>query len=408
MEKRDLYKEEDKLRRVISHLERSDIAPENKQLVKSFVRDLQVDGIKALRIIRYILTLRFCVERWCSKPYNEWTEEDLKDVLLSIGKAGYKTGTVNEYRKGLRKFFSWHYGDANPFHKLLKGNRRDQHLPQTIDEDTVFKLIDTAKSPQDKALIATLYDGGFRVGELAGLTWQDIQFNEHGARVRVSGKTGERLELLILAPPYLVRWREAHPHPDPESYVFVSTSANNYGHPLSYQAISRILKKTAESAGIKTRIYPHLFRHSRATTLSQHLTEAQMSEYFGWVQGSGMPSVYVHLSGRDVDNSILKAHGIEVEEDRDARRKPKRCPRCNHMNAPTDKYCSNCAILLDEKERLAMQDKTDQSMPEIMGEIVSSPEKREELQQLLTMLTKLDTDPNLKKMLQGYLVEEKE
>ncbi|MHC1602600.1 MAG: hypothetical protein ACXQS4_05170, partial [Methermicoccaceae archaeon] len=98
MEKRDLYKEEDKLKRVIAHLERSDIAPENKQLIKAFVRDLQVDGIKALRIIRYILTLRFCVERWCSKAYNEWTVEDLKDVLRSIGNAGYKTSTVNEYR----------------------------------------------------------------------------------------------------------------------------------------------------------------------------------------------------------------------------------------------------------------------------------------------------------------------
>jgi len=35
-----------------------------------------------------------------------------------------------------------------------------------------------------------------------------------------------------------------------------------------------------------------------------------MNDYFGWVQGSGMPSVYVHLSGRNVDDAILKANGI--------------------------------------------------------------------------------------------------
>jgi len=34
-----------------------------------------------------------------------------------------------------------------------------------------------------------------------------------------------------------------------------------------------------------------------------------MCEYFGWIQGSDMPSTYVHLSGRDIDNAILRIHG---------------------------------------------------------------------------------------------------
>lgn len=44
--------------------------------------------------------------------------------------------------------------------------------------------------------------------------------------------------------------------------------------------------------------------------MTNYLTEAQMNVYFGWVQGSDMPGVYVHLSGRDVDDAILKANGI--------------------------------------------------------------------------------------------------
>ncbi len=39
-----------------------------------------------------------------------------------------------------------------------------------------------------------------------------------------------------------------------------------------------------------------------------------MNLYFGRVQGSDMPSVYVHLSGRDVDDAILKANGIITED----------------------------------------------------------------------------------------------
>lgn len=33
-----------------------------------------------------------------------------------------------------------------------------------------------------------------------------------------------------------------------------------------------------------------------------------------WVQGSGMPAVHVHLSGRDVDDAILKANGFTKPE----------------------------------------------------------------------------------------------
>ena len=48
--------------------------------------------------------------------------------------------------------------------------------------------------------------------------------------------------------------------------------------------------------------------------MTNYLTEAQMNAYFGWVQGSGMPSIYVHLSGRYIDDAVLKANGI-VQKD---------------------------------------------------------------------------------------------
>jgi hypothetical protein len=38
--------------------------------------------------------------------------------------------------------------------------------------------------------------------------------------------------------------------------------------------------------------------------VANYLTGAQMNVYFVWIQGSDMPGVYVHLSGRDVDNAV--------------------------------------------------------------------------------------------------------
>ncbi|MDQ1255196.1 MAG: integrase/recombinase XerD [Euryarchaeota archaeon] len=110
----------------------------------------------------------------------------------------------------------------------------------------------------------------------------------------------------------LKEWLEEHPSKDcPEAPLWFNFAKREKSlKPLRYEAIRMRLNKIAKKAGINKKIHPHLFRHSRCTHMANYLTEAQMNAYFGWVQGSGMPSVYVHLSGRDVDGAVLKANGI--------------------------------------------------------------------------------------------------
>lgn len=103
------------------------------------------------------------------------------------------------------------------------------------------------------------------------------------------------------------------------------------------------------------KVNPHNFRHSRATYLANHLTDAQMKEHFGWVQGSDMASIYVHLSGRDVDNALLKVYGIQNgEEKQDSVLKPKECSRCQQVNQATNSFCSRCGMPLDEETKAAV------------------------------------------------------
>jgi len=68
----------------------------------------------------------------------------------------------------------------------------------------------------------------------------------------------------------------------------------------------KIIKRIAKKAGINKKIDHQLFRKSRATELSNYLTEPQLREFMGWSPSSTMPSIYVHLSRRDVDKAIIK------------------------------------------------------------------------------------------------------
>ncbi len=82
-----------------------------------------------------------------------------------------------------------------------------------------------------------------------------------------------------------------------------------------------------------------------------------MKEYFGWVRSSDMAAVYVHLSGRDVDNAILKVHGVTDNNDKEeSKLKPKNCPRCELNNQATNKFCSRCGMPLDKETEIEIMD----------------------------------------------------
>jgi ribosomal protein L40E len=75
-----------------------------------------------------------------------------------------------------------------------------------------------------------------------------------------------------------------------------------------------------------------------------------MKEHFGWVQGSDMAATYVHLSGRDVDNALLKLQGlVQTEETKSEKLNVRVCPRCKDHNSPVSSFCTKCGLPLDEK-----------------------------------------------------------
>ena len=54
-----------------------------------------------------------------------------------------------------------------------------------------------------------------------------------------------------------------------------------------------------------------------------------MKEYLGWVQGSDMASTYIHLSGRNMDDALLRVNGTKLDDKTELKNiSVKRCPKC--------------------------------------------------------------------------------
>lgn len=344
-------------------------------------------GLSKSRISKYMGVL-INLSKMLDKDFRQADKKDILAITQKIEKSNLGDWTKHDYKVTLKRFYKWLGGDdyyPENVRWIRTTVRNGKHkLPSEIlTEDEVRKLINGASSARDRAFVSALYESGGRIAELLSLRIKDIQFDQYGASITVSGKTGMRRVRLIMSSPYLLEWINSHPRKEDVNsplWVVKKISKNDKTAVYSYLkpgASSILLKRLAMKEGIKKNIYPHLFRHSRATHLSKHLTEAQMKEIFGWTQNSDMAGVYVHLSGRDVDDALLKLSGLKKDEKEDeSRLRPKNCPRCKVVNPPTAKFCNSCSAALDIEAAIEL-DSQRKVWDDRMAVLMKNPEVQE-------------------------------
>ena len=126
-------------------------------------------------------------------------------------------------------------------------------------EEDIRKLVENAQNLRDKALIFSLYESGCRIGEILTLNINNVNFDEYGAILLVTGKTGDRRVRLIASAPLLSSWIENHPrNSELKAPLWVNFSTNNRYGRLGYSSAKLMIKKVAVRAGIKKRVFPHL------------------------------------------------------------------------------------------------------------------------------------------------------
>jgi site-specific recombinase XerD len=355
------------------------ISERNSELIKDFEAHCFTSGLTKIRIVKYMRYLRKIAER-LGKDFDSATREDIERVVNYIERSDYSPWTKHDYKVTLKRFYKWLRGGEEypPEVKWIKTTikQKDLTLPEgLLTEEEVLKLVESANNPRDKAFIITLYESGARIGEVGGLRIKDVSFERGYARVMLRGKTGARNVIVIAASPYLKSWIQNHPaRDDPKSPLWVNLGRGSKKYKaISYPALAKILKVVAEKAGLKKRIHPHILRHSRATFLASKLTEAQMNQVFGWKQGSEMPSIYVHLSGRDLDDAIMGVYGLKKVKEQKTKLLPKTCPQCREINEIDARFCKICGMPLDLEVAIELEQRRRQA-DEIMNLLLRDPE----------------------------------
>jgi site-specific recombinase XerD len=354
MDTTDYHRFSKQYQTAITRLWKAKMHQEDKPLVERFARDFKAKGTGHSRLTKLVRNLA-SIGEMLGKSFKEATSEDIKRIVHHYEAGDYSVWTRHDIKVILKQFYKWLDGEDYP--KVVKWIKttiphKDKPLikeAELLSEEEVNKLIATADHPRNKAILAILGESGARIGEIGNLTIGQIKIDASGAVLNVSGKTGRRRLRIISATPFLVKWMDSHPdNANPYAPLWVNIGTKDYHKQMTYEGIRKVLIETFQKAGIKKRCNPYIFRHSRASQLARHLTEFQMNSYFGWIQGSRMPSLYVHISGKDLDEDILRINGLKPGEKPIAYKPQLRaCPRCREINSPTALYCCKCAEIVD-------------------------------------------------------------
>jgi integrase len=230
--------------------------------------------------------LAFCERSGYPTKVGETTRAHVEAYLIEVGESRAPATAALHYR-ALILFFKWLYEegeiDRSPMEKLKQPSIPEQPVP-VLSDDQIRAVIKVCRGTtfadrRDEALLRTLADTGARVGELAGMGVDDLDFELDV--IHVLGK-GSRPRSVPFSPSTAlsldkyIRARARHRLARLDSFWLGERGK------LSVSGIERIVKKRGEQAGIKG-LRPHLFRHSFAASwLAQGGQEMDLARIGGW------------------------------------------------------------------------------------------------------------------------------
>lgn len=259
-------------------------------------------GLARLTLAAYGSDLHDFVTQIKKTSWKEISQSDLLDYLVRLSRQGFRARSIARKIISLRGFFHFllqnHRIREDPLTglDLPKGGRK---LPDLLSLNEIEKILaavtgETAEAIRNRAMLELLYATGLRVSELVSLTVNDIDLKAgylktlgKGSKERIVPIGRAALKALQLYHPLA---REQITKGKSVSHFFVTRR----GRGMTRQMFWGILAQSARKAGIRRKVFPHMFRHSFAT----HLLE----------RGADLRSVQMMLGHSDISTTQIYTH----------------------------------------------------------------------------------------------------
>jgi integrase/recombinase XerD len=228
-------------------------------------------------------------------------EKEITFFIRQLSRAGLSSKSIARSLSSLKSFFRWlvleGYLRKNPA-ASFSAPKAWKSLPEFLTLEEVEKLLaqpakGTRVGLRDRALLELMYATGIRVSEAVNLKTTDLHFEE-GFLICQGKGNKERIipvgqTALFYIREYLTRVRPQWVKKE-TPLLFLSS----WGKGLTRQAVWKIIKKYCLQAGIRSKVSPHILRHSFAT----HLLE----------RGADLRSVQLMLGHSQITTTQIYTH----------------------------------------------------------------------------------------------------
>jgi len=293
------------------------MAHDRQQWLSEFLQHLQTERrLSANTRIHYRRDLDELLG-WCDKAgikcWGDLDTHHVRQYAAQCHRRGLNGRSIQRRLSALRTFFNYLLRENAVQHNPgldVRAPRSEQHLPDTLNVDTVSQLLTTGSDDtlglRDHAMLELLYSSGLRLAELVALDLGDVDLAERMVRVTGKGAKTRVIPVGSKAVAALQAWLKVRPwqQASNETALFTSRSGRRLGH----RAVQQRVKQWARRKGIPGDLHPHTLRHSFASHVLESSGDLRaVQELLGHADIS-TTQVYTHLDFQHLARIYDAAH----------------------------------------------------------------------------------------------------
>ena len=266
----------------------------------------KLEGMKESTIYNYKLMFKQMHE-YFTKPVTTITTMDLRLFLAHVY-SDNAPASVNSKIWKIKAFFSWLQDEGyilkNPA-KNLNPTKEPIRKRGHIQQIDLERMREQCLTIRDKALFEFLISTGCRVSEVSDAQLDKIDWMHNSITVIGKGDKERTVIFSVKARLFLMNYITERQDKGIMSNSLFVCSKRPYG-PLGRRSIEKFVKRIAEESGITYNVFPHLFRHTFATSGVDHDVPVHILQQLMGHSTPNTTQVYYDLSEEKIKKEYKK------------------------------------------------------------------------------------------------------
>lgn len=233
------------------------------------------------------------------RDLNEVTKEEIEAFLYKVVERDKLSESAQNQFVNAIKFYFEQVLEKPREHYDIQRPKKSIRLPNVLSKSDVQTILNHPTNIKHRAILATIYSAGLRVGEVINLRLVDIR-SENGY-IYIKGGKGKKDRRSVLSSKLLDLLRLYFRKHKPSYWLFEGQDGGQY----STRSIQKIFRKAVSENGLNPWATTHTLRHSFATHLLQQGVSLRHIQHLLGHSSSKTTEIYTHIlrvNNKEFDN----------------------------------------------------------------------------------------------------------